>query len=99
MSALMPRVRRRVAPQKGQARAGESKTSSGRPDARGMVMVDRRIIGAGVQERLRRARRIVRLLSLLLVSVIGLGMAQPGSDATLEDEADRDERVVFRHFV
>lgn len=45
------------------------------------------------------AGRFTRLLSLVLVSVIGLGIIQAAGDAALEDEPDRDERVVFRHFV
>ncbi|WP_342149939.1 hypothetical protein [Methylorubrum sp. SB2] len=62
-------------------------------------MMDRRIIGAEAGGKLRKARRFGRLLSLLLVSVIGLGVAQAIGDATPEDDADGDERIVFRHFV
>lgn len=61
--------------------------------------MDRRIVGADAQGMPRKARRFARLLSLLLVSVIGLGVAQAAGDATPEDDADGDERIVFRHFV
>lgn len=62
-------------------------------------MMDRRIIGVAARGRLRHARKLVRLLSLLLVSTIGLGLVQSTGETGIEDEPDSSERVVFRHFV
>ncbi|WP_156383891.1 hypothetical protein [Methylobacterium sp. Leaf456] len=62
-------------------------------------MMGRRIVRADARRRPRRAHRFTRLLSLLLVSVIGLGVAQSAGETAMEDEAEGDERIVFRHFV
>ncbi len=66
---------------------------------RGRVMLDLRIIGAGAHILLRRAGRLVRQLSLLSTSLIGIGIVYPTDNTALGDEPGRDERVVFRHFV
>jgi hypothetical protein len=62
-------------------------------------MMDRRIIGATARGSLRRAHRILRLLSLLLVSTVGLGLVQTTGETSMEDDPEPKERVVFRHFV
>lgn len=62
-------------------------------------MLDRRIVWTDAHALQRRARRLVRRLVLLSVSLIGIGVAYPTDNTALDDDADRDERVVFRHFV
>lgn len=62
-------------------------------------MMDRRIIGATARGSLRHAHRILRLLSLLLVSTVGLGLVQTTGETSMEDDPEPKERVVFRHFV
>lgn len=58
-----------------------------------------RSIGTLAFRPLRRMRGILRVLALVLVSMIGLGVVQTSSENLQEDDADRDERVIFRHFV
>ncbi|WP_232629773.1 hypothetical protein [Methylobacterium sp. Leaf118] len=48
---------------------------------------------------LRFGRGALRTLSLLLVSVIGLGALGASVESPLEDDPDRNGHVVFRHFV
>ena len=44
-------------------------------------------------------RLIPRLLSLVVLSTVGLTAVQGGIDALSDDDSDRDERIVFRHFL
>lgn len=62
-------------------------------------MMVRRVTGASVRARVRRAGRLIRLLSVLVVSTISLGIVQGAGDSLLEDDPDQDERIVFRHYV
>lgn len=62
-------------------------------------MMDHRIIGATARGSLRHARKLVRLLSFLLVSTVGLGLVQATGETLMEDEPEASEHVVFRHFV
>lgn len=77
----------------------EEAVSSGRPDARDTGMTVLRSIGTHAFRPLRQMRGILRVLALVLVSTVGLGVVQTSSENLQEDDADGDERVVFRHFV
>lgn len=54
---------------------------------------------SAARQGLRFGRRAIRALSLLVVSVIGLGALGASAEAPIEDDTERNGRVVFRHFL
>ncbi|GJE75961.1 hypothetical protein BGCPKDLD_2550 [Methylorubrum suomiense] len=62
-------------------------------------MTVRRTIRGSTHGSLHQANKFLRFLSVLLISTIGLGIFQTPCASDSDDDADREERVVFRHYV